>query len=138
MTSINLTPYIYFKGACREAMEFYKNVFGGELTTQTYAEANMGEDESVNDWIMHARLQSQDFALMGSDAKEASPEAKKIELTLEGDDDGKLRKIFEDLSAGGTVEQPLEKQFWGDIFGKLKDKYGVIWMFNISSGGDKN
>lgn len=131
MSDIILDPYIYFQGDAREAMEFYKDVFGGELYVQTRAEANMKDDKP--DWLIHARLEGGDVKLMASDTEQASPEAKKIELSLTGSDEAKLRKIFDSLSAGGQVDSELKKEFWGDIFGKLTDKYGVIWMVDITA-----
>ncbi len=134
MGKINLDAYIFFRGDCREAMEFYKNVFGGEITAQTHGEALGNQAEA--DWrdkIMHASLEGGDIKLMGSDTKKASEKAAKITLSLGGDDEAKLDEIFNKLSAGADVVQPLEKQFWGDIFGQLIDKYGIEWMVNISA-----
>jgi len=131
MSDINLDPYLYFKGHAREAMEFYRGAFGGELSMQTRADVGMKDDHP--DWLIHCRLEGGDARLMASDTEQASAEARKIELSLMGDDERRLREIFEKLSTGGSVESPLKKEFWGDIFGKLTDKYGVIWMVNINS-----
>lgn len=135
MSDINLEVYLYFKGECREAMEFYKGVFGGELKNlQTYSEVpGMGEDASKKDWVMHVTLDGGDVKLMASDTDEASPAAAKIDLSIGGSDDARLREIFGKLSAGGKVNSPLHKEFWGDIFGSLTDKYGINWMIVISA-----
>lgn len=132
MSKVNLEVYLFFKGECREAMEFYKSVFGGELNVTSYKDTPMGAMEGVQeDWLMHASLEGGDVKLMASDTAEASPETKKVSLSLGGTDEPKMRKIFEALSAGGEVRQPLEKAPWGDIFGSLVDKYGVDWMMNV-------
>lgn len=131
MSDIKLDPYLYFKGHAREAMEFYRGVFGGELMAQSRADVGMKGDHP--DWLIHCRLEGGDAKLMASDTEQASAEAKKIELSLMGDDEGRLRDIFEKLSAGGRVESALKQEFWGDIFGKLTDRYGVTWMVNVSS-----
>ncbi len=134
MASVTLEAYLFFNGSCREAMEFYKTVFGGELTIQTHGEA-MGEhaDPNMKDKIMHARLEG-DVVLMGSDDMGDIPkESARVSLSLMGDDEAELRKIFDALSAGGKVAHPLEKQFWGDTFGDLRDKYGMSWMVNINA-----
>lgn len=134
MGDVSLEVYLYFKGQCREAMEFYKDVFGGELSVQTYGEVpDMSQDESKKDWIMHATLQGGDIKLMASDTEKASPAAAKIDLSLGGADDAKLRRIFDKLSAGGKVNSPLHKEFWGDIFGSVTDKFGITWMVVIGS-----
>jgi PhnB protein len=69
----------------------------------------------------------------------ASDKTAKVELSLTGTDDTAMRKMFGDLSEGGQVKMPLEKQFWGDVFGSLQDKYGVDWNMNIGdmSGAQK-
>ncbi|HUY85042.1 MAG TPA: VOC family protein [Candidatus Dormibacteraeota bacterium] len=134
MNDVNLAVYLYFEGECREAMEFYKGIFGGELSLQTYAEVpGMETDADKKDWIMHANLTGGDVKLMASDTEKASPAAAKIDLSIGGSDDTRLREIFGKLSAGGKVNSPLKKEFWGDIFGSLTDKYGVNWMVNISA-----
>jgi len=131
MSDIKLYPYLFFRGQAREAMEFYQGAFGGELYMQSRAEAGMKDDHP--DWLIHCRLEGGAAGLMASDTEQASVEAKKIELSLMGDDERRLREIFEKLSAGGSVDSPLKKEFWGDTFGKLTDRYGVNWMVNISS-----
>lgn len=133
MDKVTLHPYLFFAGNCREAMEFYKNIFGGELKMQTYSEAPGNSDESMKDKIMHAYLAGGDIELMASDSESASPATRKVELCLGGTDEAKLRKIFDGLSEGGNVKYPLKKEFWGDIFGTLTDKYGVDWMTSITT-----
>jgi PhnB protein len=82
---------------------------------------------------MHAALRNEDFAIMASDTEEDSDLAKKISLSLGGEDEERLTKIFDALSEGGKVNSPLKKEFWGDTFGSLVDKYGVDWMVNIAA-----
>lgn len=135
MEKVELAPYLFFQGNCREAMEFYKDVFGGELKIQTMnevpPEAQMPEADP-ND-VMHARLDGGLAVLMASDSKNASPKAAKIELSLSGSDEAQLREVFDKLAEDGKVNMPLSKMFWGDLFGQLSDKYGVDWMVNISA-----
>ena len=130
MNEVNLDVYLFFKGECREAMEFYRKIFGGELNIQSYSEVP-GVTSDHPDWVMHANLSGGDIKLMASDTEQASPKAAKISLSLGGRDEMKLRQIFGELSAGGEVNSPLKKEFWGDIFGSLTDKYGVEWMVNV-------
>ena len=130
MSEVLLDPYLFFRGNCREAMEFYKGIFGGDLVIQTYADVKMG-DENQKDWIMHALLSGGLVRLMASDTEKASPKAAKISLSLGNADEATLRPVFEKLSEGGDVFSDLKKEFWGDIFGSLTDKYGIEWMVNI-------
>ena len=131
---MNLEVYLFFKGECRQAMEFYKSVFGGEVNYTTYGDTPRPGMDGDKNWIMHAVLEGGDIKLMASDTAEASPATKKVSLSLGGTDEAKMRKAFEKLSAGGNVRQPLMQAPWGDIFGSLVDKYGVDWMMNIGQG----
>jgi PhnB protein len=135
MANVSLEPYLFFKGQAKEAMEFYKSVFGGELTVSSYAETpGMENTPGVQkDWLMHASLEGGAVKLMGSDTAEASEQSKKVTLSLGGTDEAAMREMFDKLSAGGSRVKPLEKMFWGDIYGDFTDKYGVDWMMNIGA-----
>ena len=131
--SSRLNPYISFPGTAREALQFYERVFGGTLTLNTFAELG-GPDAPSPDKIMHGQLESdRGFTLMGSDTPpgmEHQP-GNNIAVSLSGDDGDDLRGYWEQLSDGGTVTIPLEKQMWGDEFGMCIDQFGIAWMVNI-------
>lgn len=135
METITCNAYLFFEKECREAMQFYKSVFGGELTMQTYGEVDKSCPDAIKDGIMHARLSGGDILLMASDDPGSGRTlgTGKIHLALGGNDEKKLTGIFEALSAGGKVGVPLAKQMWGDIYGDLRDKYDVQWMVNITA-----
>lgn len=132
--SSRLNPYLAFDGDARQAMEFYRDVFGGELTVSTFAEFGQA-DSPVADRIMHAMLETErGFTLMASDMMpdmEHRP-GNNITISLSGDDTGELRGYWERLTDGGAVTMPLEKQVWGDEFGMCQDRFGIAWMVNIS------
>lgn len=134
MTS-KLNPYINFKGTAREAMEFYKTVFGGELTLSTFGEAGMTPDQAPGDQIMHAQLISENgMTLMASDTPDHMPynPGTNISVSLSGDDEAELSGYWEKLSEGGNVTQPLVPAPWGDMFGMCTDKFGIQWLVNIA------
>ena len=128
-----LNPYVTFAGNAREAMSFYRDVFGGELTINTFGEYGT-DDPALADKTMHAQLEtSQGFTLMASDTApgmEHSP-GNNIAVSLSGEDASELRGYWDKLSNGGTVVMPLEKQMWGDEFGMCVDRFGISWMVNI-------
>lgn len=134
MTS-RLNPYLSFKDNAREAMEFYKTVFGGELTMSTFAEGHMSEDPAEKDLIMHGQLVSPSgYWLMGSDTPSSmGAPPSNGRLSISGSDENELQGYWRKLAEGGSVAMPLEKAPWGDSFGMLTDKFGVSWMINIGA-----
>ncbi|MFE3647444.1 MULTISPECIES: VOC family protein [unclassified Streptomyces] len=133
-----VNPCITFNGNARQAMEFYREVFGGELELGTVAD--FGSPDSPNaDKVMHSRLDTPaGYTLMAWDYPDDRPghppyrPGNNVAVFLDGDDRG-LRDYFEKLSVGGTVTLPLEKQVWGDEAGSLVDQFGISWMFNITA-----
>lgn len=135
MTKLN--PYLNFMGQAKEAMEFYKSVFGGELYLQTFKDAGFPHDPKDDNLVIHASLTSGDIAIMASDGNAEHPVKQvgdNVHLSLMGSDQAKLTEYFNKLAEGGSVDMKLEKQFWGDIYGQLTDKFGIHWAVNISSG----
>jgi PhnB protein len=128
-----LNPYLHFNGNCREAMTFYKECLGGELTLQTVGETpaadKMPAEARKN--IMHARLAKGDLVLMASDMS-TTPlhKGNSVSLALNCTSEEEIRTLFAALSAGGKVLHPIAEQFWGAIFGSLTDKYGFDWLLN--------
>jgi PhnB protein len=132
--SSRLNPYLGFAGNARQAMEFYRDVFGGDLAVDTYGGSGMAAP-GHEDKIMHAQLETPSgYTLMASDAPPGMETSggSDISVSLSGDDADDLRGYFTKLSEGGSVTMPLEKQIWGDEFGMCVDPFGVQWMVNIS------
>ncbi|MFF3938444.1 VOC family protein [Streptomyces phaeofaciens] len=128
-----LNPYISFGGDARQAMEFYKEVFGGTLTLNTYGDFGQGGTPDA-DKIMHGMLETPSgFTLMGADSPPGMEQTtgNNFSVSVSGDDDADLRGYWEKLSAGGSVAVPLDKQMWGDVFGMCTDRFGIPWMVNI-------
>ena len=72
--------------------------------------------------------------MRASDRADATVDVQtRIELTVNGNEEDDLRRIFDALSDGGTIRAQLEKMFWGDIFGALIDRFGIGWQVNISA-----
>jgi PhnB protein len=134
--SSRLNPYISFRDNAREAMEFYRSVFGGELALSTFGEGGGAAAGSPDaDKIMHAMLETdRGFALMAADTPQGMEHTPgtAISISLSGDDSDELRGYWQKLSSAGAVTMPLEKQVWGDEFGMCTDQFGVGWMVNIA------
>jgi PhnB protein len=131
-----LNPYLGFRDNAREAMTFYQNVFGGELTLSTFGEFQASEDPAETDKIMHGMLTTtQGMVLMGADtpnSMEYTPGGS-ISVSISGDDEAELRGYWDKLACdGGSLTVPLEQAPWGDIFGMCTDRFGVAWLVNVN------
>lgn len=139
MASI-LNPYLNFRGQAREALEFYREVFGGELAISTFTDIGMDDvPESERDLVMHGQLDTPaGFTLMASDVPSHMPYAKgnnqfSISLSGQADDDAQLRGYWLKLSEGAEIQEPLVTAPWGATFGMLTDRFGVAWLVNIAA-----
>jgi PhnB protein len=130
-----LNPYLSFRNNARQAMEFYKSVFGGKLVFNTFKEFQVSQDPSEDNKIMHSILEADNgIILMVADTPnsvEYKP-VNNISLSLSGDNEEVLRSYWNKLSKGASIREPLEKAPWGDIFGMLTDKFGIEWLVNIT------
>jgi len=134
--TIKLNSYIAFKDNTREAMEYYKSIFGGETHMDTFEKYtdSMPVVEGDKDKIMHAYLKGDNgIELMAADTPSTMDyhDGSRITLTLNGDDEGLLRGYWDKLAADGLITIPLNKSPWGDTFGMVTDKYGVNWMIDV-------
>ena len=128
-----LNPYITFNGNAREAMEYYKTVFGGDLTVNTFGEFG-NPDPTIADKVMHAMITSpKGYMLMASDSGPGMTitPGNNMSISLSGDPGEGLEDVWDKLADGGSVQVPFEKQMWGDVFGMLTDKYGIQWMIDV-------
>jgi PhnB protein len=130
-----LNPYLSFKDNAREAMEFYKTVFGGKLAISTFKDFNASQDPSEDNKVMHSVLEADNgITFMASDTPNRMEykAGTNYSMSLSGDNEAELKGYFEKLLVGGSVSMPLEKAPWGDAFGMLTDKFGVPWLVNIT------
>ncbi|MFA9446706.1 VOC family protein [Egicoccus sp. AB-alg6-2] len=133
--TVRLNPYINFRDRTREAMTFYQQVFGGELTMDTFESFGVSDDPAEANKIMHSQLEAEGgLVLMAADlpASMEMSDGSQISLSLSGDDEPTLRGYYDALADGGTVVEPLAKAPWGDYFGMCIDRFGMHWMVNIA------
>jgi len=132
----NLTPYLLFEGNCLEAMEFYKSRFGGELILIKVKDSPMKDQmpASAQEKVLNARLQSGGLEISASDwlrPARTPVRGNTVCLYLSGGTLENLRTVFDRLSEGADVTDPLKQMFFG-TYGALNDKFGVRWMFQTS------
>ena len=132
--SSRLNPYLNFDGNAREAMQFYANVFGGDLSMSTFSD--MGADGPDANRIMHAQLQTKDgYTIMGADVPSTMSyqpmTGSSVSISGGEADSARLHGYWDKLASGGSTTMPLAKQSWGDEFGMCTDRFGVPWMVDI-------
>jgi PhnB protein len=130
-----LNPYLGFRDTAKQALEFYRSVFGGELALSTFAQYHASEDPAEQEKIMHGMLTSPSgLVLMGADTPNSMDytPGDNFSVSLSGEDEPELRGYWDKLSDGATVTAPLDKAPWGDTFGMCKDRFGVNWLVNIA------
>jgi len=130
---MQLEPYIFCYGRCEEALEFYKSVLGGSFELNRNTDGPMAEKvpEHFRGKVMHASFKADGVTFMASDGWEAraiDSEASNISLAISCDDRAAGERIFNALSAGGKIKQPLADAFWGGKFGMFDDRFGIEWM----------
>lgn len=130
---MKLVPYINFAGNAEEAMNFYADALGGNITSiQRYGDSPVPSDENYKQKVMHGRLTFGDNLIMISDVfkgQEVSTDGN-IQLSVDVAETEQMDTVFNKLAEGGKITMPLKDTFWGARFGMLKDKFGVNWMFN--------
>jgi PhnB protein len=130
------TTYLFFKGNCAEAMKTYERVLGGSLRLMTYGETPGGQlpPDTPAEWIMHSHLGLPGGgAIMGADdcSNGAYQGMHGFGITLTYPTADETKRVFDALSDGGKVIQPLTKTFFSESFGMLVDRFGVMWLIMV-------
>ena len=126
--------YLNFDGNTREAMQFYAEALGAQLTMQTFKEVGMDMPGAENR-IVHAMLNGGGgpaTIIMASDSMPGQPltMGDNMWVTIDCNDNDEQDRMWSAIGNGGKVLMPLDVAFWGARFGMLRDKFGVGWMFN--------
>lgn len=135
---MNINPYLFFDGNCREAFEFYAKHLGAEIKAMlTTADTPMGEQVPAmqQGQIMHACIVIGDNLLMASDTNcgpntTAYEKPRSFRVSLNVDTVEEAERIYQALAEGGNTDMPIEKTFFAERFGMLTDRFGIPWMIN--------
>lgn len=137
MATVN--PYLNFSGNTEEAFNFYKSVFGTEFFRVVRFKDSPGADKmppEIQDKIMHISLPvGNGVILMATDTIESLGQkfipGNNFSLSITPTSEEEALHFFNGLSAGGNIEVPFKKEFWGGFFGMFTDKFGLRWMINF-------
>ena len=134
-----INPHINFNGNAEEAFNFYKSVFGGEFAMIVRFKEMPGPGFEIPEHeankIMHIALPIGPNVLMANDVPEhmgrVSENENRSKISISAESKEEADKIFNGLSAGGSVEVPIADSPWGSYFGMFRDKYGIEWMVDF-------
>ena len=132
---MHIQPYLFFEGRCDEALAFYREALGADVTAlMRYKEAPDAPPagacgNATGDHVMHASFRIGDTEVLASDGMaNGKPDFRGVALTLVVDGEADARKRFDALAREGTVQMPLGKTFFSPCFGMVADRFGVSWM----------
>jgi len=139
MALINV--HLNYNGNAEEAFTFYKSVFGGEFSKITRLKdlesPDFPVDEKDADKIMHIALPIGNNTLMANDVPSfmgiVNEQENRSKIAVSAQSREEADKLFNGLSAGGTVEMPIQDSPWGSYFGMFRDKYGIEWMIDFEA-----
>jgi PhnB protein len=130
-----MSPYLTFNGNCKEAMNFYKEIFGGELSLMTAGESPVASQmpPKYHNSILHSSLKTDDFEIMATDMVPGEfIEGNTVHMCLVCKSEKEIHSLFEKLSAGGKINQPVNQMFFG-LIGDATDKFGKHWVLEFDS-----
>ena len=136
-----IQPYLFFEGRCEEAIEYYRKTLDARVDkVMRYKESPMPPmpgHEVPGDKVMHAAFWVGETQVLASDGfATGKPKFEGVSLALTARDDAHARRVFNALSDGGKVSQPLTKTFFTSSFGMCTDKFGVHWMVIANKEGE--
>mgnify|MGYP000223220302 CR=1 FL=1 len=129
-----LNPYLTFNGNCREAMTYYNEILGGELSFIVVGESPVADQMPpfYKDQILHSSLKTAQLELMATDMQpETLNGGNDVHLCLVCNNENETRNLFDKLSQGGKVKQPLREMFFG-LLGTVTDKFGKHWLLECN------
>jgi PhnB protein len=130
-------PSWFFDGRCEEALAFYRQALGAEVTALMRYRENpepMPGMEANGDKVMHAEMRLGDAVVMASDGRCAGrPSFQGFAVSLAVPDGATAERLFAALLDGGEVRMPLSPTFFSPRFGMVADRFGVTWMVNAAA-----
>jgi PhnB protein len=129
---MTIQPYLFFKGRCEEAINFYRAALDAKVThLLRFRDAPPCPNNTAVDGnkVMHVSLQISDTTVLASDGDcQGKPNFEGFGLSLNAASDGDADRLYGALSDGGAALMPLSKTFFASKFGMVKDRFGITWM----------
>jgi PhnB protein len=133
--AVDTVTHLNFRGRAREALSFYRSVFGGDMAVITYKDAGNVQDPADADRVMWGQVASGDgFRVMAYDVPSHLPwdqGENAFFVSLRGETSEEIAAYWEKLSDGASIRQPLGPAQWAPLYGMLVDRFGVIWVLDV-------
>lgn len=148
--TITSTTHLNFRGDARMALEFYQQVFGGQLTIATYGDFGMPKDAPGADKVVFGQVENGDgFRVMGYDIPGATGGSAEhagsthrdngvtitnqpFFISVRGQTLDDVQGYWGKLSVGASIIEPLAPSAWSPGFGMLTDTFGVTWILDVA------
>jgi PhnB protein len=122
---VGVVPIVAVRDA-NAAAAFYERAFGAEILRRVPA------GDGVRLLHCHLRINNGSLAINDVFPEHGyplqEPQSFTLHLQVEDVDAWWARAV----GAGAEITMPLEKQFWGDRYGQLRDPFGVSWSLGSS------
>ena len=132
---MQVQTYLFFEGRCEEALEFYRDALGAEISMVMRFHENPDDPgqtmfpPGAGDKIMHASLRIGETTVLASDGRcGGSPDFAGMSLTIVVPTETEAERFYSALAATGQIRMPLRKTFFSPAFGMVADQFGVGWM----------
>jgi PhnB protein len=129
---MKVIPYLYFAGACAEALEFYRKAIGAEMRALARYRDMPGAGPDAGDRVMHAEIGIGGSTIFASDGQGTERQSAGYAITLQAANDAEAERLFAALSAGGKIDSPLMTTPFASRFGMVTDRYGTPWIVQVS------
>jgi PhnB protein len=134
--TVQATTHLNFRGQAREALEFYRSVFGGEQTVMAYGDFGAVQDPALANQVMWGQVVSErGFRIMAYDVQPEKPwnsGENAFYVALRGDEADEIAAYWGKLSESATILQPLGPSAWSPLYGMLKDRFGITWVMDVA------
>ncbi|KAA9014335.1 VOC family protein [Sphingobium limneticum] len=133
--TLAVTTHLNFRGQARAALDFYKQIFGGEQALMTYAAMGQPELGHSPDHIIWGQVVADDgFRIMAFDVRAGQDHdagTNAFYVSLRGSSMDEIRQRWAGLAEGATIQQPMAPSAWSPLYGMLTDRFGVIWIVDV-------
>jgi PhnB protein len=137
--TLTATPHLNFRGDARAALAFYQTAFDGQITIVTYGDARQAEQPAEADQVLWGQVSTASgLRVMAFDVPASRPwhpGENAMFVVVGGSTADDITAPWDRLAIGATILQPLAPSPWSPLYGMLRDRFGITWVFSIANAG---